>query len=234
MKLSKSVYLVSGGYYGYLGNVYALRGERSVALIDCGQAVASENIERSLRYWGMGDMPITHVFITHGHHDHAGGAAYFQKKGAKIYCSALDAAEMKRGGMLGTDTPWGEGFEFPVCIPDVEFNGGDVLNFENFGLKVFAAPGHSAGSVFFQLQDGERDILFTGDSFSCDGELGDLIILGWKGSMDYSAEDFRKTLDMAFRNFSPDFILGGHGIPCVRDGKRVIRNAYRKYLLEYR
>lgn len=234
MKLSQSVYLVSGGYYGYLGNVYAIRGKNSVALIDCGQEVAAQNIEEQLRFWGMGDMPVTHVFITHGHHDHGGSAAYFQKKGAKIYCSALDTPEMLRGGMLRSDTPWGEGWEFPPCKPDVEFNGGDILRFDNFELRTYAAPGHSAGSVFYQLQDGEKDILFTGDTFSCDGETGDLIVLGWKGSMDYSAADFQNTLDMAFRTFQPDYILGGHGLPCVKDGKRVIRNAYRKFLLEYR
>lgn len=234
MRLSKSVYLVSGGYYGKLGNVYALEGENSIALIDCGQAAAAQTIEDSLRYWGLEKKPITCLFITHGHHDHAGSASYFQAKGAKVYCSAGDAPEMARGGMLGVDTPWGEQWEFPPCETDVTIKDGDVIQFDNLSVKVIAAPGHSAGSVFFELQDGEKNILFTGDTFSCDGELGDLIVLGWKGAMDYSFEDFRATIDKANRTLNPDFVLGGHGIPCVANGKRVIRNAYRKLLLEYR
>lgn len=234
MHLSHSVYLVSGGYYGNLGNVYAIEGENSIALVDCGQPVAVDTIADSLRYWGLADKPITHVLITHGHHDHAGAAYYYRERGAKIYCTAEDAPEMARGGMLIEDTPWGEQWEFPPCETDVVIKDGDIIKFEQFDIKVISAPGHSAGSVFFELQDGEKDIVFTGDTFSCDGERGDLIVLGWKGSMDYSFEAFKATIDKAYRTLNPDFILGGHGIPCVKDGKRVIRNAYRKLLLEYR
>jgi hypothetical protein len=42
-----------------------------------------------------------------------------------------------------------------------------------------------------------------------------------------------KTLDKIFR-MEPDLVLGGHGIPCMADGNRVLRNAYLKALLELR
>ena len=174
------------------------------------------------------------MHLPHGHHDHGGSALYFQEKGAKIYCSEADSPEMIRGGMLISDTPWGEEWEFPACTPDVQFKDGDVLTFEDFELKVIGAPGHSAGSVLFEMMDGEKDIVFSGDCFSCDGERGELVIVGWKGSMDYSAKDYQATFEKIYKTLNPDYILGGHGIPCVRDGKRVIRNAYRKFLMEYR
>ena len=234
MRLSESVYLVSGGYYGLLGNAYAIRGKHAVALIDCGQAVAAEHIQSVLAYWGMDSLPITHLFLTHTHHDHAGSAKYFQDKGAKVFCSELDAPTLVKGGFLADETPYGEEWEYPACMPDALLHDKDVLQFEDFKLHFYAAPGHSDGSFLIQLQDGDLDILFSGDVFSCDGERGEDVIIGWKGCMDYSPTKYQKTLDMAYKTFHPDFVLGGHGIPCVKDGSRVIRNAYRKFLLQYR
>lgn len=234
MRLSESVYLVSGGYFGLLGNVYAIKGRHSVALIDCGQVAAANNIESVLDDWGMGELPITHVFLTHTHHDHAGSAKYFQEKGAKVYCSELDSSTLMKGGFLEEDTPYGEEWVYPACTPDGLIYDGDVLKFDDYELYFYAAPGHSAGSLLIRLQDGDKDILFSGDVFSCDGERGEQVIIGWKGCMDYNPAEYQKTLDMAYKKFHPDFVLGGHGIPCMKDGKRVIRNAYRKFLLEYR
>ncbi|MBR5743132.1 MAG: MBL fold metallo-hydrolase, partial [Clostridia bacterium] len=64
MQLTKSVYLVSGANYDLLGNVYAIRGERGVALVDSGEPCAAETIESSLARWGMGGLPVTHLFLT--------------------------------------------------------------------------------------------------------------------------------------------------------------------------
>lgn len=234
MRLSDSVYLLSGGYYGLLGNVYAIRGKHSVALIDCGQVVAGKHIEEMLAYWGMGDLPITHLFLTHTHHDHAGSAKYFQEKGVKVFCSESDAPTLIKGGFLADETPYGGEWEFPPCIPDALFHDKDVLFFEDCPLRFYAAPGHSDGSFLIQLQDGGKDILFSGDVFSCDGERGEDVIIGWKGCMDYDPVAYQRTLHMAYQSFHPDYVLGGHGIPCLKDGSNVIRNAYRKFLLQYR
>jgi glyoxylase-like metal-dependent hydrolase (beta-lactamase superfamily II) len=232
MQVSKSVYVVNGGYYGNLGNVFAIRGEKSIALIDTGELPAVETIFKSLKDWGLANLPITHVLLTHGHQDHAGAAAHFKNKGARICCSEADAWQVRQGGLLPSEYP-GLLWSFTPCEPDEIVKDGDTVHFEDFSIRVIAAPGHTAGSVVYELKDGDKSIFFTGDLLSCDGERGELVILGWKGSPDYSPDSYLKTLDKIFR-MEPDLVLGGHGIPCMADGNRVLRNAYLKALLELR
>ncbi|MBQ6475303.1 MAG: MBL fold metallo-hydrolase [Clostridia bacterium] len=243
MQVTKSVYIVSGASYDLLGNVYAIRGERGVALVDSGESVAAPVIEASLARWGMDGLPVTHLFLTHGHMDHAGCAAYFQKKGAKIAVQEGDAHWLREGGFQADRTPYGEGWIYPPCEPDIVFREKQTLEFEEFRLKAYPLPGHTDGSTFYEMEDIRertedtpgRTILFTGDTFSFDRERDeDHIVLCWKGSPDYDPVRVRKSLEAACQMFSPDVILSGHGMPLLANGNEIIRAAARKFLDTYR
>ena len=256
MQITQSIYIVSGSEYDQLGNVYAIRGKHGVALIDSGEETAAPVIEASLKRWGMGDLPVTHLLLTHGHMDHAGCAAYFQRKGAQIYVHEGDAHLLREGGFPADTTPYGEGYTFPPCEPDVILHDRDVVEFEDFRLEVCSLPGHTDGSVFYLMRErcdglpkaygrGSADsaaesdgyaVLFTGDTFSYDRDCGeDHILLCWKGSPDYDAAKLRKSFEYACQTFFPEVILSGHGTPYLGgDGNAVIRAAARKFLNEYR
>ena len=211
----------------------------------------------------MGDLPVTHVLMTHGHMDHAGSAAYFQKKGAMICVHEGDAHMLEEGGFPGDTTPYGgTEFTYPPCVPDVLLKDRDVVSFEEFSLEVFSVPGHTGGSVFYLMKDaadvnawghangsaGEhangntdgsangRSILFSGDTFSYDRECGeDHILLCWKGSPDYDPVKLKRSFDFAAQYFHPDVILSGHGMPYLGgEGNMIIRKAARKFYNEYR
>lgn len=232
MQVSESVYIVNGGYFGNLGNAYAVRGKNGVLLIDTGERVALEMIQKNLRYWGMGEMPVQYVLATHAHQDHVGCVAYFQQQGAKIVCGEGDAWQMRKGGLRPDEYP-GMIWQCDPCEPDILVRDGDEIRFEDFCIRVIAAPGHTDGSVVYVLQDGEREIFFTGDTVICDGERGEEIILGWPGDPTYNSGTYISTLQKLY-HYSPDYVLGGHGIPCLADGNRVLRNAALKALLTLR
>ena len=242
MQVTESVYIVSGASYDLLGNVYAIRGEHSVALIDCGDTDAAEVIEASLARLGMGEMPVTHVFLTHGHVDHAGTAAYFQKKGARIVVQEGDAHLLREGGLTAELTPYGEGFTYPPCEPDVVFREERTLEFGQFRLRAHPLPGHTDGSTFYEMEDVRerrgtapgRTVLFVGDTFSFDREHEDHVVLGWKGSPDYDPAKLRKSFETACQKFYPDVILSGHGMPLLANCNAIIRAAARRFLQTYR
>lgn len=232
MHLSENLYWVNGMIYGTLGNVYAIRGKESVTLIDCGEEVALDNIDRALADWGMGDLPIRHVLLTHAHQDHAGSAKRLQERGAKIYIHEADAWQVRQGGLIPETYP-GLIWQMTPVEPDVLIKDGDVITIEDFEVKVMGAPGHTNGSVVYVWEHGGKTHFFTGDTCSCDGERGHEVILGWKGSPDYDLPTYLKTLDMLFK-FYPDIVLGGHGFPRMQEGNTLLRNACLKAMLELR
>ncbi len=97
MKLREHLYLLSGGVYGKLGNVYALQHDSGYILIDCGRYDALDIIRQNMAYWNISEHKITHVLLTHGHDDHAGSSSWFQSMGAQIYVGAGDEKNMITG-----------------------------------------------------------------------------------------------------------------------------------------
>ena len=242
MQITGSIYLVSGANYDLLGNVYAIRGEHGVALVDSGEPCAAEVIEASLARWGMGGLPVTHLFLTHGHADHAGSAEHFQKKGAKVIVGEGDAHWLRKGGFPADLTLYGEGWTYPPLEPDAVFGEKSTYAFEDFRLTAYPLPGHTDGSAFFETEDVRerkdgrpgRTVLFTGDTFSFDRECPESVVLCWKGSPDYDPAKLRRSFEFAAQNFRPDVILSGHGMPLLANGSAVIRAAARKFLVSYR
>jgi glyoxylase-like metal-dependent hydrolase (beta-lactamase superfamily II) len=108
---------------------------------------------------------IEKILITHGHIDHAGGAAELREKlGVQVEGPAredewlLDALPETgaRYGMMGAR----------VLKPDRWLSDGDVVTVAGFTFAIIAAPGHSPGSVVF-FNDANRfafmgDVLFRG------------------------------------------------------------------------
>lgn len=229
MKLTNSVYLLSGGYYGVMGNVYAIKDGDDLIMIDSGREEHRTVIRESMEYWGLDKCNIRYVLLTHAHHDHAGCASYFQKQGAKIICSCKDTATLMQGGYDTSIFPI-EGHDFPCCSPDKELDGDGVLPLGNCEISYYAVPGHTPGSMIYGYRDEDQEIFFTGDFVSCDGIEGEDAILAWTGDLKYNGDDYLKSAEKMFSH-APDAVLGGHGIPCMKNGNRVLRKLYEKLLI---
>ena len=65
MKLKNNLYLLSGGVYGQLGNVLAVKHEEGCFLVDCGNPGSFHTIVENLNYWGLSEREVTHVLLTH-------------------------------------------------------------------------------------------------------------------------------------------------------------------------
>ena len=234
MQIRKNLYLVSGGIYGQLGNVWMIPHEKGCVLIDCGSPDSYQTICRNLEYWGYESTDVTDVLCTHGHDDHAGSAYLFQKNGAKITVGAGDA-EMMRRGDLGEGSPF-LNHKMLVCIPDNLIEKDCVINIGDLTIKVITVPGHTDGSVLYYLEKDDEKWLFTGDMFCCEGEKGDIAVTWWKGDLNYSSEklcdSFRKLWAL---NLEPNVIAGGHNNPRIgKEAKDMIMTAYKYYMLNNR
>lgn len=234
MKIRKDLYLLSGGYYGQLGNVYGIKYEEGCILFDCGREKSYQTIVENLSYWGMDEGSVTHVFLTHGHDDHGGSAAQFQKNGSKIIVGREDAYMMEQGS-FGKDSPF-QNHVMPCCSPDVLLEGDQEIKIGSITVRAYHMPGHTDGSCIYLAETAEGSYLFTGDMFICDGEEGNEALIWWKGDLTYSGEKLQKSFARLWSmNLKPDVVAGGHGNPRIgRDAGEMIMIAYKEFLKNHR
>lgn len=98
------------------------------------------------------------IYLTHGHFDHAGGAAHIAERySCPIFLRSDDLRTLRSSNFLLKVF----GYETSMRLPEVELVG---ENFTNDGVRFLDCPGHTPGSVVIQI----GGFLFTGDSVYAD------------------------------------------------------------------
>jgi hydroxyacylglutathione hydrolase len=99
------------------------------------------------------------VFCTHGHFDHAGSAAYFQKNyGCDVYLHGADHKLLKSANFMLMAFKFISRVEQPKRINFV--NSGQSVSVAGHSLIFHGAPGHTPGSCLIEF----GSALFTGDT----------------------------------------------------------------------
>ena len=103
-------------------------------------------------------LKIQAVLLTHGHFDHAGGAAFLQKAGVKIFIADTEK------DLLDSDANLAKAFGtvFERFVPDRYVQNGETITLHDIQFRVLATPGHTAGSVCYLV--GNEKLIFTGDT----------------------------------------------------------------------
>ena len=106
----------------------------------------------------------TAVFCTHGHFDHAGSAAYFQKVyGCQVYLHGADQKLLKASNFMLMAFKLASRIEHPTEI--VAVASGQSVDVAGHVLTFHGAPGHTPGSCVIEL----GSALFTGDTIYTHG-----------------------------------------------------------------
>jgi hydroxyacylglutathione hydrolase len=192
VRLTGRISVVGGGATG-LGishtldpNVYLLSGGEELALVDAGAGPGEARIIGNVRSLGYDPERIGHIFLTHAHADHAGGAASLATRlGAQVYLSELEreALENADEAALGLSIARRNGFypddyRLDPCKVDVPLRGDEKLRCGNLELAVMPTPGHSAGSVCFLVGTEEGVALFAGDTVFAGGKISLIVAPG--------------------------------------------------------
>lgn len=224
MQLTRSVHIVASGDAGFsLTNafdctVYLIDGGAECALIDAGVGVEPERILSEIRTAGVSPERITRILLTHGHGDHAGGAATLsQVCGAQVYAMEPAAGFVARGDLAALSLEkavaagvYEPGYTFRAC-PVLPVADGQRIGVGSLALTVVSSPGHSAGHCCYCLAEDGRRILFAGDAIQCGGKIALQAI--W----DCDLQQYVRTIHR-LAGLHPDALLPGHGCVALQRG----------------
>lgn len=234
MKITEHIYQVSGNSFGTNSSNYIVDAGKELVLFDAGYSdYQMEIMERTMRYWGIGEKPIRHVFLTHVHMDHAANAAAFQEKGAKIYIGERDADTLEQGGPELLEVLFGR--KFKTCRADIRLRDGDEFVYGGVTVKCIALPGHTPGSMGFLADDSGTKCLITGDFIAVSAvepdESAQQVLLAAMIRPGFLEEAYGESLQKAC-GLTADILLPGHLLPYFGDPAGLFRKAYHKFMTE--
>src|SRR5579883_232343 len=202
---------------------YVVETSEGLALIDTGLESDAALLKKQMESLGLDWQRIRFILLTHVHIDHSGGARHLREEtGARVYAGKGDAAVLRAGqprlAFLSTyDLPKAKPGPTPV---DVELEQGQVITAGEVRFRVWAAPGHTPGSVCYLMEREDQRILFSGDVIMSlrgdersprplDRPLGDYTAYlppRYRGS----AVEFLATLRRFREMPAPNLVLPGH------------------------
>jgi glyoxylase-like metal-dependent hydrolase (beta-lactamase superfamily II) len=152
-------------------------GGGKLALVDAGVDAQGKAILAELARRKLGPDAVEAIFLTHGHRDHLAGCHLFPS--ASVYALEGDVALAE--GREGSKSPVGKwmgakptGVKIARALKD-----GETVTVGDEKVRVFAIPGHTAGSAAYLVSG----VLFLGDSAGSDKE-GKLLGAPWAFSDD--------------------------------------------------
>jgi hydroxyacylglutathione hydrolase len=236
MRITDHVHLVGSGATGFGMtdpfdcHVYLLDGGGELALVDAGAGMGARAIVDNVRRAGFDPAAVTQLLLTHGHGDHAGGAAgLVALLGGQVRVSAspdvrrwltdgdeagisLDVARER--GIYPAD------YRFEACTVDGELREGEPVAVGDLRLEVLETPGHCRGHVSLLLEAGGRRDLLVGDAIFHGGRIH------LQPIHDCDVQEQVTTL-RRLRGLEIDGLFAGHGQLAVNDGQEQIERANR-------
>ena len=198
--------------HGSLGfsTIVLIRHHDRIALVDVGSFGQRKLLIEHLDRRGLKPADITDVLLTHSHYDHSINWVLFPNARLVIGRTELD---------WSLTVPWGETVVPELYVREldqtdrtVRVDDGDEI-FP--GITAHLAPGHTPGCMFFVLDGGARDIVFTGDACKNRAEL-----VSRDTDMTYDPEVSRHSIELIWEYWGRkpgSLLIPGHDLPMVID-----------------
>lgn len=186
MRLTERVFLVGSGEPDLAttdaidSQVYLVDGGDGYLCIDAGAGRSVDTILATVRADGLDPEAIRWIVLTHGHADHAGGAAAWRRALPRVRLAASAAVgqwlasgdevatSVDRARIAGMYPPE---YRLEACEIDRELADGDVIQVGDVTLRAIATPGHAAGHLAFAGVLEGTTTVFSGDALFPEGRI---------------------------------------------------------------
>ena len=137
-------------------NVFVVARSGKQLMIDAGNPGDEAQIEEHMRAQGIDPASIDYLILTHGHGDHGGTAAYFQR----VHGQNGGRADVCPTSLLARAVLWSlSGVSYPSFELDIPLSGDYDLAALGVGGRILHWPGHTDGSLVVAFDDR----VFVGD-----------------------------------------------------------------------
>lgn len=232
MKIADRIHIVASGRLGF-GltddldcHVYLVDGGREYALIDAGGGRDIDGIVAQIEEDGLDPGRVRYLLLTHGHADHAAGAAGVRRRFDLRVLASPEVARYLRAGderAVSLDIARKAGayppdFVFPPCPVDTELDDGGQVDVGDLTFTALHTPGHASGHLAYLLRQGDRVSVFCGDAVFFGGAI--LLQHTWDCSLQDSIASVERLASL-----SVDGLFPGHLTFAVRNGRRQVEKA---------
>lgn len=197
-------------------------------LIDAGCGEGTDLILAEIIKSGHQPEDIQYILLTHGHGDHAGGAAELAGKcKAGVYAMTDTARYVSEGDQKALSVEeailagiYRDGFQIEPC-PVTPLEDGQVLHVGNLEIRARLTEGHCSGHGCYEVQLGGETVIFAGDSVFCGGKISVQSI--W----DCDLQKYVETCHL-LEELRPDILLPSHGGIALKRGWKQIELAMKR------
>lgn len=196
------------GPFTFHGTNTYLVGKDTLAIIDPGpdDPAHLDALERAIA-----GRPVSHVFVSHTHRDHAPMAAILAERTGARLC-AEGPHRPSRPLHAGETNPFAESSDMEFT-PDHWLYHGETIACDGFEIEAIATPGHTANHMAFALSG--SGIVFSGDH-----------VMAWSTTIvappDGAMGDYMASLETLLAREDDRIYFPGHGGP-VNDPRAFVR-----------
>lgn len=209
-------------------NAFALQTEAGLVLFDTGAGLESTAQSHAFTAAGFQAGP-THVFLTHAHADHAGGAAAIKHRyGALLHAGPLTAQWLSAADEAKVSIPgarragvYPASYVYRAAETDQIVSDGTLLRIGGAEIRALATPGHSADHFSYLVRYGDTTTLVAGDAIFSGGKV--VLQDTWDCSVAQTCQSIRS---LCTRDFSA--LLAGHGPVVLENGKAHVAAAMER------
>jgi metallo-beta-lactamase class B len=189
---------------------YLIDTGAGLILVNSGAPGSYPLIKANIEALGFKTSDIKIITSTHGHWDHVGDLALFQKDapGAKTYMSERDAPALESGGNLDYRQAEGRGIIYDPIKVDMRTKPGDHITLGKADLTVLQAYGHTPGATSFSFQVVDAGKTYNVLIVNMDGINVGVKLLGSPGYPTI-VYDFKNTLALQ-ATYTPDIWVSSH------------------------
>jgi glyoxylase-like metal-dependent hydrolase (beta-lactamase superfamily II) len=199
--------------------IYLIHFKGGAALVDAGCGCSIDRLLKNIQSCGVNPNQIEYLLITHCHFDHAGGAKTLKDKlQCKTVAHELDAQFLEQGDDAVTAARWYGSSIQPFTVDRKLSGPQEDIHLGGRIIRAIHTPGHSPGSVVYQVESDGFKVLFAQDVH---GPLDPSLLS--------DREDYMRSLRLLL-SLEADILCEGHF--GVYKGKKDVEQFIRSYLAE--